>query len=388
MNRPITRYPLIDVLKAFAAQLIVLHHFSAYGPVSDALHNLLPRTMDALFAHGRLAVQVFLVVGGYLAARGLSSSTTAWRTPWVAVTKRYVRLLIPYLCALTLAMLCAAWVRPWLDSDLTPAPPTWAQWMAHAVMAQGVLDFEALSAGVWYIAMDFQLFAVFAALLWLGRGATKSTQLLVAVLCIGSMASFNRHAALDNWAVYFFGAYGLGVLAWWARRDALLHRTPLFARVVFVLTLASGATALVVDFRIRIALAMTVAIALVVWGVPARRNDAPFATGGAVSSLRIRVQRMTQHLSQHSYALFLVHFPMLLLANALFARCGFTASTASITAPVAALGFGIAGWAMSLWMATLFYRWVESPAAPWRAWRLPRLELTRKITAPAGFEPG
>ncbi len=32
----IARFPLVDGLKAIAAQLIVLHHFAAYGPVSHA----------------------------------------------------------------------------------------------------------------------------------------------------------------------------------------------------------------------------------------------------------------------------------------------------------------------------------------------------------------
>ncbi|MEK9804337.1 MAG: acyltransferase, partial [Curvibacter sp.] len=32
----------IDALKCIGSQLIVLHHFTAYGPLADALHRLAP----------------------------------------------------------------------------------------------------------------------------------------------------------------------------------------------------------------------------------------------------------------------------------------------------------------------------------------------------------
>ena len=66
----------IDTLKAGASQLIVLHHLAAYGPISDALETSAPVLVDWLFDYGRMAVQVFLVIGGYLAARAFSSGAT------------------------------------------------------------------------------------------------------------------------------------------------------------------------------------------------------------------------------------------------------------------------------------------------------------------------
>jgi peptidoglycan/LPS O-acetylase OafA/YrhL len=345
------------VLKVLAAQFIVLHHFSFYGPVSEALHTAWPELMGMLYTHGRIAVQIFFVVGGYLAARSLSSATGAWLAPGEAIFRRYFRLLVPYLFALFIVVLCMSWVRPWLSADLAaPFPDGW-QWLAHMAMAQSIGGVESLSAGVWYVAMDFQLFALLTLLLWLcGGGQTRRVQTTVALLCAASLLFFNRQTELDAWAVYFFGAYGLGALAWWARRTGP-SSTPtapaLYARALLAGTLALGLLALAVDFRSRIALAIGVAVVLALWGSVAAHPQTSQRT----------TLRVMEVLSLQSYALFLVHFPVLLLVNAAYTRFGFTPETASATS---ALCWGIAGWAASLWAANLFYRWIESPQARWR----------------------
>ena len=357
---PVARYPLIDVFKALAAQFIVLHHFSVYGPVSKALHGAFPAVMGLLYEHGLIAVQVFFVVGGYLAARGLSSATAAWRTPSAAIFKRYARLLVPYLFALAVVMLCTVWIQPWLSADLAVPYPGWGQWLAHVTMLQSILGVESLSAGAWYVAMDFQLFALLTLMLWLSGGAqTKQGQAAVLALCVVSLLVFNRQVELDNWSLYFFGAYGLGALAWWARRRDKSGTPPVslfedltYARGIFFLAFACGLLALVIDFRERIALAMAVALMLMFWG-----------TASQLLANHTRIQTQIQTLGLHSYALFLMHFPMLLLTNAAFTRFGFTPETSSTAT---ALGWGIAGWAASLGAANLFYRWIESPAAAWR----------------------
>jgi len=359
---PVARYPLIDVLKAFAAQLIVLHHFSVYGPVAKALRAALPGVMGALYEHGLIAVQVFFVVGGYLAARGLTASSDTWRTPIVAIFKRYARLLVPYIFALGLVILCTTTLRAWLTPDLAAPAPSWPQWLAHVTMLQGILGMEALSAGAWYVAMDFQLFALLTLLLWLcGGGKTWRAHAAVTVLCMASLLVFNRQVELDNWSVYFFGAYGLGALAWWAHREVqplAQMPPPRCGRILFILAFVIAILALTIDFRERILLALGVALALVRWG-----------TASNLPTHHPQIQRKIQTLGLHSYALFLMHFPVLLFTNAAFTLFGFTPETSSTTT---SMGWGIAGWAASLWAANLFYRWVESPAAPWRrvlGWR-------------------
>ena len=69
--------PLSDVLKGLSCVLIVGHHLAFYGPRSDAALPLAPQLIAWLSDYGRLAVQVFLVVAGYLAASGLAPAGIA-----------------------------------------------------------------------------------------------------------------------------------------------------------------------------------------------------------------------------------------------------------------------------------------------------------------------
>jgi len=72
------------------------------------------------------------------------------------------------------------------------------------------------------------------------------------------------------------------------------------------------------------------------------------------------------HLGTHSYSLFLVHFPICLLVNALFEHKDPTHAGTALLAMLAA-------WLLSNLAALLFYRWIEAPAARLRpSW--PRLQ--------------
>jgi len=69
---PAQRLPGVDGLKGGACVLIVWHHLAFYGPMSDVVHAAAPWLMNWLYTYGRMAVQVFLVIGGFLAACSLA----------------------------------------------------------------------------------------------------------------------------------------------------------------------------------------------------------------------------------------------------------------------------------------------------------------------------
>lgn len=331
------RLLVVDALKVIAAQAIVWHHLAFYGPMSDHAAALAAALFDALARDARLAVQVFLVVGGFLAARQLAPEGH-WRGQQPALRRigqRYLRLAVPYAAMLVVAVAAAAVARAWMQHDSIPAAPTLAQFVAHLLLLQDLLGFDALSAGVWYVAVDFQLYVLLIGLLLLARrvGATAAPW-LVGAAAAASLLVVNRDPRWDIAAPYFFGAYALGVLAAWVRPH---QRGPLWG------LLALGTLALWVEWRSRIALAGATALLL------------------ALAADRRHVQRALAWAADRSYALFLIHFPVLLVVNAAFTRWAPPEPTVQLA------GMGCA-WALSLAAAEGLYRLAER-----RAWLGTRL---------------
>jgi len=297
-----SRLACVDALKAVSSQLIVLHHLAFYGPMSDAAQSLAPGLIGWLSDYARIAVQVFLVISGFLAARSLApTGRLTVQSPLTTVWHRYQKLVVPYAAAILVAIIGAAIARTWMHHDSIPAAPHLTQVVAHILLLHNILDVDALSAGVWYIAIDLQLFALLVFALWLARAVSRDVlplgMPLVAVLATASLFWFNRDASWDIWAIYFFGAYGMGTLAYWASNP---DRSP-----VALITLgAIGMAALVIDFRLRIAVALATALILAI----SRRGGWLEQWPGG---------RIAAYFGKISYSVFLVHFPVCLVVNAL-----------------------------------------------------------------------
>jgi len=306
------RLPYLDALKAVGAQLIVLHHLAFYGPMSDWTHRMLPELVEWFSQDARMAVQMFLVVAGFLAARSLAPRGTLEAPSALPLLwQRYARVALPYLASLLVAMVCTEVARFWMTHDSLPDRPDLWQFVTHALLVHTLLDVDSLSAGVWYVAIDFQLYAVLLGLLWLMRrlgppAAERAAGLvrLVVVLVVAlSLFHFNRDADWDSWAIYFFGAYGMGVLAWWISDPADGGRGLRLAWLVLGLCLL----ALALEWRTRIALALLVAASLV-WS----RRAGWLHTWPRSAVLA--------YLSRISYSVFLLNFPVALVVNAWFSR--------------------------------------------------------------------
>ncbi|QWD62396.1 acyltransferase [Polynucleobacter sp. MWH-UH25E] len=348
---------LVDFLKTFAALTIILHHFSSYGQIAEDAKLLLPGLMTWLFEYGRYAVQIFLVMGGYLAAQSLTRTSNLKNPQTVLKTifNRYLRLFAPYVVALILTIICAWVARFWVQDEFVGESETMGQFLAHLFFLQGILGLDSISAGVWYVAIDWQLYAILAIMLSMFPGY-RSLMWVLAMLCVSSLLFFNRSGEYENYFIYFIGAYGLGVLAQLCKNypDLIVNRV---ARLFFI---AIGIIILISSFHqlwIRNILAYVVAIALVIWGDWAYKDHGKEQRRGHESRAHKIVNAILWG-SRRSYCAFLIHFSFVLLANTLYIAWGMNQRHEGVLA-IALMLVAIA----ASWIAANFlYRWVEVPS--------------------------
>ena len=360
MNPPVPlaaeRAWLLEAFKGLGCLFIVLHHLAFYGPMADVVAQAWPAWVGWMNAHGRLAVQVFLVCGGFLTAQSLSKQAHfSGAQLGSLVRKRYLRLAIPLLAALSLTVLVTELLRPIFDhGSLSPAPEFW-QALAHVFFLQHLGGMDGLSAGVWYVAVDLQLYVSALLLMLMAQQAHAGWPqwplkawlgTLWFALVAGSLWWWNRHPELEDLNLYFLGAYGLGWLA-----HAVRHAKFQAQAIGVVGMLLLGAVAWWLEPRWRVATACGTAMALacapqVAWGV-----------GYTVMPWRQGIS----WLSRVSYSVFVVHFAVSLVVNAVVTR----EWPADVW--INALGM-LASLILSLLAGAWLYEKVEKPAATGRRW--------------------
>lgn len=298
---PNTRLPFIDAVKGLGCMAIVFHHLAFYGPMSDVVYTAAPNLINWLFNYARLAVQVFFVLAGYLVAAQIASHDRLADISWFAlVWKRYKRLISPFLFAVALTVLVTALVRSWFDHPSLSAPPGALQLLAHILLLHDLLGVEALSAGIWYVAIDFQLFAATVALTVLAGYARPSWRagfpILIILFAAASLWIINRESAYQDYAPYFFGAYALGMLSYWSGRGAS-------GGLMLIAIVVLGVMALWVQYRNPVAVAFATALLLSAAGRKGVLTCWP--RSGVLTWL-----------GRHSYSIFLIHFSVCVAFNA------------------------------------------------------------------------
>jgi len=340
---------LIDFLKVFAALMIILHHLSSYGQIAEDARRILPGLMTWLFEYGRYAVQIFLVMAGYLAAQSLSRYANAKfsaHSLLKLILNRYLRLFAPYAAALIFTIACAYIARLWVNDEFVGQSETLSQLLAHLFFIQGILGLDSISAGAWYIAIDWQLYSVLA-ILFVSFPNYRTLIWLISILAVGSLLFFNRSGEYEAYFIYFIGSYGLGVLAYLASSFQDAGVKPI-AKVALILIGVIIAAASFQQVWLRNFLAWFVALALYLWGdihYPKTADQSCFLKSITWGSKR-------------SYCAFLIHFAFILLANTIYIALGLHLHESGMIA--IALMLGVV--ACSIFAANYFYRWIEIPA--------------------------
>ena len=341
------RNPVIDILKALASQIIVLHHLVLYTPMTPWLEQEMPALIGLIGNQARYVVQIFLVIGGFLAAqslfRSLNTDPSRLFASAIVVTlwKRFLRLAKPFWVAIV-AVLALTWFASQIAFQAdTVSPPSLLQLVSHCVLLHDIVGVDALSAGVWYVAIDFQLFALFIGLAWVAHHLAARLHMraellmlaLAALMTSVSLLWWNTKPQMDEWAWYFAGSYGLGVLALWAKQRQ--QRLPMTVFICGVLSLA-----LILQMRERLILTGFTAMLL-------------------MYSDTLRTWAMKLHspligwLSDISYSIFLIHYALAMLCSAVVIALNLHSFSAH------ALAF-VLTWGLSIGAGSVLYKLVES----------------------------
>jgi peptidoglycan/LPS O-acetylase OafA/YrhL len=344
---------LIDLLKVFAAILIILHHMSSYGEIAVDARSVLPGLMIWLYEYGRYAVQIFLVMAGYLAAQSLARFANAKfssQNLLRVIINRYLRLFTPYIVTLIITIACAWLARFWINDEFVGETETLSQFIAHLFFLQGILGLDSISAGAWYVAIDWQLYSVLAILL-ISFSSYQTLIWLISIAAVSSLLYFNRSSEYEAYFIYFIGSYSLGVLAYLAKNFADKKIQGLAKAALIVIGVIIAISTLQ-EVWLRNFLAWFVALLLFLWG------NAIYPKETTTSVLKVRLLSAIAWASPRSFCAFLIHFTFILLANTLYIALGLHAYESGLLA----ISLMVAVLACSGIAANYLYRWIEIPS--------------------------
>lgn len=221
------RLEFIDGLRGLAAAMVIAAH---YYPAAYTLG--LPRWADS-FSLGYLGVHLFLLLSGFCVSWGYLGARPRPFSARAFATRRALRILPAYYCALLLA----AWLAA---PNFTPAELAW-QLVTHALMLHNLSPATALALNppFWSLALECQLYVCFPFMLIAFRRLGLARCLLIiaviqtvfrfAVLRYGT--EFNATLVVLPWSVAGrLSEFALGLTAAILVSTGRLYRLPLIGR--------------------------------------------------------------------------------------------------------------------------------------------------------------
>ena len=281
----------------------MLHHMSRYGSVGESFWEFWGAAAEFLSSYGNCAVQVFFAVSGYLFAAGSFGKdfgSRRWSSLGTASARRWARLagaLIPALALSCAAQQAAAqwgWERP----EFAPLKGAW-QFAANALLLPALGGQEAIQSGIWYLAVDLQLFALsLAARIGFGKaGAGRAGAWPAFALACGLWLLIGRDEAWDWFGGYFWIYFAMGELAAQAQGEKGKA-----GKWLAGCALAAAGLGLAAEFG-KIKLAVAFGASALLWAGHGARHPQ-------------WLERIAKGAGSYSYALFLAHFSAIAAASA------------------------------------------------------------------------
>jgi peptidoglycan/LPS O-acetylase OafA/YrhL len=347
------RFRFIDALRGIAALAVCWHHVNLYGPLPDPAATVMPRWLKWAALNGWAGVPTFFVISGFVIAYSVRG---AWVTPRFLgnfALRRSLRLDPCYWVMISLALFLdflpeVVGLPSPHDNGLSAG-----QVLSHFVYLQNISAYDNLSAGFWTLCIEMQFYLLFCLMLAVAQRLSRRSEnkgpsennpypaastlaWVYLPLALVSLYVFNLDEAFDDWIIYFFAIFFLGVATWWT----LDRRLPVWLYCGYVAAVA-GRYFWQGGDDLPFAVATGVAIYLV-------------GRAGRLQSL-LNV-RPLQYLGKISYSLYLIHYPV----SHIVVSAGYRLTGDS---PWAACGWLALSVALSVLAAHYFYLFIEAPTA-------------------------
>jgi peptidoglycan/LPS O-acetylase OafA/YrhL len=338
------RFVFIDALRGLAALTVVLFH-SKEGRHIDALSQLFPAPLLAIFHHGDLGVQVFFVLSGFVIAHSMARDQVTPGYVGRFLLRRSLRIDPPYWASMVLVVALGLLSARSVPGKVYHVPGV-GQVVAHIFYLPKLLGIPLINLVYWTLCLEIQFYLVFALLMllvtWLRKRMTNQRAFPAVIvpaaifsnLWVWGVQPFDvRGLFLSHW--YLFLA---GVLVWYAvtnPKDRLAQWLSATNLVSFMLA--------IMIYR---GLALEVGTAATLSILVAGRLGKLTTWFGA---------RPLQFLGAISYSLYLIHNP---ITGALF-RIGYRLTGQSVKWEAFWLSAVVSFCVLFAW---LFYRMIEIPS--------------------------
>lgn len=337
-----TRIPVLDLLRGLAALAVCMYHFTHPRDGLFAASDPLRR----MTWQGWLGVEVFFVISGFVIPYSMYLRSYRLRDAGGFLVRRLKRLEPPYLSCIVLILLLNAlwWQMPAMQGQRQDV--SIGQLAAHLGYLNSILGYLDKSWGhawlnpvFWTLAIEFQ-FYLFVALVYPLLMHERLIVRSVAPLAIASagLIASRELELLPHWLPLF----AMGIVTVQSHTKQL--PIPIYATLLLPIV---GLSWLIVGER-QTAIGLATALAIRLWAT----RDVPL------------VLKPLMFFGAISYSLYLVHVPV---GGAFIDAFASSKSAHSLRYVIVAAAI-----AVSVGVATLFWRYIERPSQAWaRASRVP-----------------
>jgi peptidoglycan/LPS O-acetylase OafA/YrhL len=346
----------LEVVRGLMSWWVVVGHVLAFAGFQE---NNVPSVI-ALVMHGAYAVNVFMMMSGFVIAKLLTDKNESYK---VFITRRFLRIYPVFFVVLAVAILVRPLYIPILLASRAPLPwhydriwdaensHFWSHILAHWSMLYGVIPESTLRyAGIallgpaWSMTIEFQYYLVAPLLIFIARRfGTKGWITLIAVSGLVSEVfaatlQGNFPTSLPTFLPLFLaGMTSYLIYAKMKEQEAKVPADILLAGAPLLYLVTGSVPATIWGFAMALILA---------------NGDSP-----VVSKMKSLLNRPSLlFLGKISYSTYLIHYPILWLAKALVACVALHANPFAVGLALFAITTPV-----TLCASALLYHFVEKP---------------------------